>query len=69
MEAEDRADIRDLASLLAQTIRRMGVAYGDPEDWRGAITALVHIATRQHRRLVEGRESLIDEEAVVEGGR
>ena len=35
--------IRDLASLLAESIRRQGAAYGSLDDWRRDITAAVKI--------------------------
>jgi hypothetical protein len=36
-------DMRDLASLVAEIIRKMGAAYGPPEEWRRDITKAVKI--------------------------
>ncbi len=41
-------DIRDLAMLVANIIRRMGADYGSPEDWRLDITAAVQIMERNN---------------------
>jgi hypothetical protein len=38
--------IRDLASLVAEVIRRAGASYGSPDDWRRDITTAVKIMER-----------------------
>jgi hypothetical protein len=38
--------IRDLASLTAEMIRRMGASYGSAEEWREGITLAVRIMER-----------------------
>jgi hypothetical protein len=35
--------ISDLAVLVAEIIKRMGAAYGSPDDWRRDITTAVKI--------------------------
>lgn len=36
-------DIRDLATILAEVIRRMGASYGSREDWRIDLAKCVSI--------------------------
>ena len=43
-------EIRDLASLLAEVIRRAGAAYGSPQDWRRDFTQAVKISDSAHLR-------------------
>ena len=50
-------DIRDLASLLANVIRRMGASYGSQDDWRRDITAAVQIMERADQRSAKESES------------
>ena len=45
-------DLRDLASLVAQLIRKMGAAYGPPDEWRRDITTAVKIMERNQERRV-----------------
>jgi hypothetical protein len=40
--------IRDLASLTAEVIRRMGATYGDAATWRADITRAVKIMEHFH---------------------
>ncbi len=40
---QQNEEIRDLASLVAEIIRRMGAAYGSAEDWREGFTVAVKI--------------------------
>ena len=44
-------DIRDLASLLAQVVRRAGAAYGSPEDWHRDFTEALRIMERANVRI------------------
>lgn len=53
MLVADARDVRDLASLLAEVIRRAGAAYGSPEEWRRDITVAVKIMERNHRDVTE----------------
>lgn len=50
-EAQRDQDTRDIASFIAEIIRRMGAAYGDAEAWRRDYTAAVEIMNRASRRL------------------
>lgn len=49
----EREAIRDLAMLTAEIIRRMGAAYGSPEDWRRDITKAVGIMESLSRTIDE----------------
>jgi hypothetical protein len=54
MNAKEAGDIAALASLVAESIRRQGAAYGSPDDWRRDVTAadkLVERYTRKERSL------------------
>jgi uncharacterized protein YheU (UPF0270 family) len=46
MQLATSTDIRDLATLVAEIIRRMGADYGSSEDWRRDITTAVRIMER-----------------------
>ena len=39
----EKEAIRELATLLAEVIRRMGASYGSPEAWRTDITRAVKV--------------------------
>ena len=46
MTKQEWEAIRDLASLMAEMIRRMGASYGSAEEWREGITLAVRIMER-----------------------
>jgi len=46
MTKQEAEDVRDLATLVYEVIRRMGAAYGSPEDWRRDLTTAVKIMER-----------------------
>jgi hypothetical protein len=48
------SELRDLASLLAEVIRRMGAAYGHSDEWRADFTKAVQIMERANIRALEG---------------
>ena len=48
-------DIRDLAELVADIIRRMGASYGTPRDWRQDFTRAVKIMEKAHVRIQKGK--------------
>lgn len=43
---EHKAEIIELATLIAETIRRMGAAYGSADEWRRDVTRAVRVAER-----------------------
>ena len=50
----ENKDIRDLASLLIEVIRRSGAAYGSREDWRRDIMEADRIMERANLRIFRG---------------
>jgi len=46
MTKQEAADLRDLASLVIEVIRRMGASYGSSDDWRRGISTAAAIMER-----------------------
>jgi len=56
MTKQEAEDVRDLATLVYEVIRRMGAAYGSPEDWRRDLTTAVKVMERANAAALGGAE-------------
>jgi len=56
MTKQGAEDVRDLATLVYEVIRRMGAAYGAPDDWRRDLTTAVKVMERANAAALGGAE-------------
>lgn len=49
----EKEAIRELATVQADIIRRMGGSFGSPEDWHRAYTVSVKVMESMHKQIVE----------------